>query len=76
MSSVELSGLMDSVGIYIDPRVRFERWVEEDSTIDDEPPSLKSDLDFLLGVCKQSMSHLLPNVDNQMIDDEWLTHEK
>ena len=66
---------LDCSAVYIDDRVRTERWVyrspvegqsqsqgqgaspgaRRSSTLSDEPDSLQSDVDMLLGVCRQGM---------------------
>lgn len=55
-------------GVYIDDRVRSERWVRRNSiatstiseassfTVPEEPEALQADVEQLLDVCKKSMS--------------------
>lgn len=49
----------DSSAVYIDDRVKIERWVRRNSVdqpglLADEPPELKQNVVTLLSVCKQS----------------------
>lgn len=70
--------MMDRVecsGVYIDDRVRSERWVRRNSieaatissagsfSFPDEPEALQADVEQLLDVCKKSESspHVIPH---------------
>lgn len=67
---------LDCSAVYIDDRVMLERWVYRDHpdasrrssagsfVLSDEPDSLQSDVELLLGVCKQSMFHPPANVSD------------
>lgn len=58
---------VDCLGVYIDDRVRSERWVRRNSidaytissagsfTSPEEPEALQADVELLLEVCKQGM---------------------
>ncbi|KAI9372789.1 hypothetical protein BJX61DRAFT_542369 [Aspergillus egyptiacus] len=55
---VDMMDHIDCSAIYIDPRVRSERWVYQDApstslTSPDEPESFRSDVEVLLGVCRR-----------------------
>lgn len=62
--------------VYIDRRVVQERWVYQNPTdssntsssgaftFPDEPDSLRSDVEVLLGVCKRSMSCVSPGASH------------
>lgn len=56
---------VDCIGVYVDDRVRSERWVRRNSidtltsstgslALPDEPDALQSDVEQLLEVCKKS----------------------
>lgn len=62
--SVDMSDHIDCAAVFIDPRVKSERWVYQGSppgslTYPDEPEALRSDIEVLLSICRRSMvSHL------------------
>lgn len=62
---------VDCIGVYVDDRVRSERWVRRNSidtltpstgslALPDEPDALQSDVEQLLEVCKKSTFLLDP----------------
>lgn len=80
---------MDGVecsAVYIDRRVVQERWVYQSptdssntsssdaSTFPDEPDSLRSDVEVLLGVCKRSMSCVSPGASRRTVTDRSLRY--
>lgn len=60
----------DSSAVYIDDRVKVERWVRRNSVdqhglLADEPPELKQNVVTLLNVCKQSKFLAVPPYTTQ-----------